>query len=195
MNLPTQIKKYRNSLNISQEELAKNIYVSRQTISNWETGKSYPDIHSLLLLSNFFGISLDKLVKGDLEIMKRKIESTEIRKTEKLFNAFAVLFALLIISAAPLIFFLKTLGVIIWIILAAITITVSIKVEQVKKDNDIQTYKEITAFMNDETLDAISKAEEKGKQKYQKFVYALGSAVVTIIIVLATLKLLGFIFQ
>lgn len=45
-------------MNLSQEELAEKIYVTRQTISNWENDKSYPDIHSLLLLSSTFHISL-----------------------------------------------------------------------------------------------------------------------------------------
>lgn len=193
MNLQHQIKKYRNSLSISQEGLAENIYVSRQTISNWETGKNYPDIHSLLLLSNFFGITLDELVKGDLEIMKKKIESNEIKKVERLFTVLTSLFAVMIVSAAPLLFFLKTPGIIIWVIIAASTMIVSIKVEKVKKDNYIQTYKEITAFMNGETLDNISKAEEVGKQNYQKFIYALGSAILTLITVLFINKLLKFI--
>lgn len=99
----------------------------------------------------------------------------------------------MIVSAAPLLFYLKTLGIIIWVIIAATTMIVSIKVEKVKKDNDIQTYREITAFMNGETLDNISRAEEVGKQNYQKFIYALGSAVLTLITVLLISKLLGFI--
>ena len=193
MNLQHQIKKYRNSLSISQEELAENIYVSRQTISNWETGKNYPDIHSLLLLSNFFGITLDELVKGDLEIMKKKIESIEIKKVERLFTKLASLFIVMIVSAAPLLFFFKIPGIIIWAIIAATTMIVTIKVEKVKKDNDIQIYKEISAFMNGETLDNISKAEEMGKQNYQKFIYALGSAILTLITVLLINKLLGLI--
>lgn len=49
MQISAQIKKYRAALQLSQEELAEKIYVSRQTISNWETEKNYPDIHSLLL--------------------------------------------------------------------------------------------------------------------------------------------------
>ena len=48
MELNEQIKKYRTEMNISQEELAEKIYVTRQSISNWENGKTYPDIHSLL---------------------------------------------------------------------------------------------------------------------------------------------------
>lgn len=66
-----QIKKYRGSLKLSQEELAEKVYVSRQSISNWENGKNYPDIHSLLLLSTLFNVSLDQLIKGDVEMMEQ----------------------------------------------------------------------------------------------------------------------------
>ena len=48
MELGNQIKKYRSELQISQEQLADRIYVSRQTISNWENEKSYPDVNSLI---------------------------------------------------------------------------------------------------------------------------------------------------
>ena len=75
-----QIKKYRASLSLSQEELAEKIFVTRQTISNWENARSYPDIHSLLLLSTLFQVSLDQLIKGDIEIMKEEINTAEIKK-------------------------------------------------------------------------------------------------------------------
>lgn len=61
MEIGTQIRKYRSTMELSQEELAERIYVTRQTISNWENGKSYPDIHSLLLLSSLFNVSLDQI--------------------------------------------------------------------------------------------------------------------------------------
>lgn len=73
MKLSKQIKKYRTETNLSQEELADKIYVSRQTISNWENEKNYPDIKSLVLMSEVFQVSLDNLVKGDLERMKKKL--------------------------------------------------------------------------------------------------------------------------
>lgn len=47
MNLSKQIKKHRERLSLSQEGLAEKLYVSRQTISNWENEKSYPDVHNL----------------------------------------------------------------------------------------------------------------------------------------------------
>ena len=52
MELGNQIKKYRSELQISQEQLADRIYVSRQTISNWENEKSYPDVNSVCLVQN-----------------------------------------------------------------------------------------------------------------------------------------------
>ena len=69
MEIGKQIRKYRTELKLSQDDLADKIYVTRQTISNWENDRNYPDIRSLVLLSNVFGISLDILVKGDLEQM------------------------------------------------------------------------------------------------------------------------------
>jgi len=67
MELSKQIKKYRTEANLSQEELADKIYVSRQTISNWENEKNYPDIKSLVLMSEVFQVSLDNLVKRNWE--------------------------------------------------------------------------------------------------------------------------------
>ena len=65
MDISNQIKKRRTDMGLSQEELAERIYVSRQTISNWETDKTYPDIQSLLMLSVLFDTTNDVLVKGD----------------------------------------------------------------------------------------------------------------------------------
>lgn len=73
MELGKQIKKYRNERSLSQDALAEKIYVSRQTISNWENDKSYPDVNSLVLLSEAFNVSLDRLIKGDVAMMKKQI--------------------------------------------------------------------------------------------------------------------------
>lgn len=80
MNLSKQIANLRKQKQISQEGLAEKIYVSRQTISNWERGKSYPDIHNLLLLSVYFDVSLDYLVKGDLKMIKRTRDIGQYKK-------------------------------------------------------------------------------------------------------------------
>ena len=52
MEFSEQIKKYRSQAALTQDELAEKIYVTRQTISNWENDRSYPDVKSLLLLSS-----------------------------------------------------------------------------------------------------------------------------------------------
>ena len=69
MELGKRLKEYRARAGMTQDELAEKLFVSRQTISSWENDKSYPDIHSLLMLGEVFGVSLDTLVKGDIEIM------------------------------------------------------------------------------------------------------------------------------
>ncbi len=61
-------------LGISQDELAGRIYVSRQTISSWENDKTYPDVQSLLLPSQVFGMTIDELVRGEVDTMKETVE-------------------------------------------------------------------------------------------------------------------------
>ena len=77
MELPRQLKANRDRLGLSQEDVAHAkmhlIYVSRQTISSWENGKTYPDVQSLLLLSQLFGVTLDEFVIGDPR-MEEKIK-------------------------------------------------------------------------------------------------------------------------
>ena len=106
MELSNQIKKYRNELKLSQEELADKVYVTRQTISNWENDKSYPDINSLLLLSSLFEISLDQLIKGDIDVMREKIKENEIKELNRDGSIFTVLLLVTVVSAVPLFSFL-----------------------------------------------------------------------------------------
>ena len=91
MELGNHIKHYRNEKGLSQEELAERVYVTRQTISNWENNKSYPDINSIVLLSEIFEISIDNLIKGDVEQMKKEINSEEVKKL----NLYATIMAIL----------------------------------------------------------------------------------------------------
>lgn len=185
MEIGTQIKKYRSEMELSQEELAERIYVTRQTISNWENGKSYPDIHSLLLLGSLFNISLDQLIKGDIEIMKKEINRAEVEKFNQLSKVFSVSFIAVIIAFVPLVVFLKIYGLVIWAILFLAVLVLAFKVEKVKKDNDIHTYKEIVAFSEGKHLDEIQKQREIGKRPYQTALKFLAGAVVGVIIAAA----------
>lgn len=65
MVLGKRIKEEREKRDLTQDQLAQTLNVSRQAISKWELGTAYPDIERLITLSDFFDISLDNLIKGD----------------------------------------------------------------------------------------------------------------------------------
>lgn len=191
MELSNQIKKYRAELKLSQEDLAEKVYVSRQTISNWETGKNYPDIHSLLLLGSVFNVSLDELIKGDIEIMKEEIKQEEIQKFNSLGTIYAILLLACIILPIPLLKLLGAPALAVYLVLAGVTMYFAFKIEKIKKQHDIQSYKEIVAFTKGERLDEISKHREEGKRPYQKVLLTIGSALITFIVYMLMAKLLG----
>lgn len=156
-------------MNLSQEDLAEQIYVSRQTISNWETNKSYPDIHSLLLLSSLFRISLDQLIKGDVEIMKEELNKEEIQKFNRYGTRFAVALLLFILSAIPLAVYFNYLGLAVSVAIYAVGLYYALEIEKYKKKFNIQTYREILAFTEGKTLDEIEKAKESGNALTRKY--------------------------
>ena len=190
LEISNQIKKYRTAMNLSQEELAEKVYVSRQTISNWETGKNYPDIHSLLLLSTLFDISLDQLIKGDIDIMKEEIKAAEVQKFNKEGTIFSVLFFASILLFIPLIKFLGIYGIIIEVVLYAITLIWAFRVEKLKKANNIHTYKEIVAFSEGKRLDEIQTQREIGKRPYQAVLKPLCGAAIGAVIAIVMLWIL-----
>ena len=73
MEIHKKIKEARINAGLTQEQVAEKIMVSRQTISNWENGKSLPDIISVMNMSDLYQISLDELLKGDQK-MREKME-------------------------------------------------------------------------------------------------------------------------
>lgn len=191
MQLGHRIKSFREKLNISQEELADKIYTSRQTISNWENDKTYPDINSLKLLSNVFDVSLDNLIEGDIELMKSKINEKERSDFFKLSWIYTIELIVMVLSSYPLFKFLKIIGIIIWIMIFIITITTAFKLEKLKKKYDIQTYKEIVAFYDNKSLSHDEKIEEKGKKNYQKVLIVCISSIVTFIILILLNLIIG----
>lgn len=182
MELGKQIKMHRQEAHLSQEELANRVYVSRQTISNWENDKSYPDVNSLVLLSEIFQISLDNLIKGDIEVMKDVIQKEEIEKMNRYGKSYTIMLIATAVSAVPLFMWLGVWAFIPWGIIWAISMYFAFKVEKVKKDNDVQTYKEIVAFSEGKLLDDIHKQREIGKRPYQKFLLVIGSALIAFVV-------------
>ena len=185
MELGKRIREYRNIAGWNQDELAEKMFVSRQTISNWENDKSYPDIQSLLLLSNLFEVSLDKLVKGDIEKMTEIINEKDIKEMEHYSKIMTLGLVLIVILTAPLFYWLGFYAYIPIGIIFIPTMWAAIKVEKIKKNNDIQTYKEILAFNKGEKLDDITKQREIGKRPYQKAVIVALVTLISLIIVIA----------
>ena len=180
MELGKQIKMYRLENKLSQEELADRIYVSRQTISNWENDKSYPDITSLVLLSEVFKISLDRLIKGDIETMKDVIQKEEVDKMNRYGKIYTIMLIVTVVSAVPLFMWLGLWALIPWGIVWMVSMYFASKIEKIKKDNDVQTYKEIVAFSEGKLLDDIHKQQEIGKRPYQKMLLVIGSVFITL---------------
>ena len=182
MEIGKQIKKYRTEMKLSQDELAEKIFVSRQTISNWENNKNYPDVKSLLLLSSLFSVSLDILIKGDLEEMKEKIKTEDIVGFKHDSNIFSILLLCTILLPIPLVRFMGYIGAGIWGLIAIGTIYYAIRVEKHKKNFNIQTYREILAFLDGKSMNELEKNQEYGKRPYQKFLLAIGAGLLAIIV-------------
>ena len=182
MDIGLQIKKFREQQKISQEELAFKIFVSRQTISNWETNKSCPDVKSLIALSNIFNVSLDNFIKEDIEEMREIVEKTTIKKFNVMSFVFLVELIIVTISAYPLFSVDGYTGIIIWLCLFTVALYTASKIERFKKKYDIQTYKEILAFIDGKQLTYDETQQEIGKRNYQKIMFALLAGVIALIV-------------
>jgi len=177
------IKQHRAELGWSQEVLAEKAYVSRQTVSNWETEKSYPDVHSLLILSDLFGVSLDELIKGDVAVMKEQVKSKDIRTFKKLQLIGVLGILLLIVTGMPLLEYGGAVGGVVWGALAVGVFLAWHRFEQIKSENDVQTYREVLAFVNGETLDDIERTNEAKKRRSLKILEIIVAAQAIIVLI------------
>ncbi|WP_054654849.1 helix-turn-helix transcriptional regulator [Lentilactobacillus kisonensis] len=78
MYVTNQLIRLRKQFGFTQTDVAKKIHVSRQTVSHWENGRTYPDIQSLQLLCELYDVSLTDLVSGDLTVMKGNLKRQRI---------------------------------------------------------------------------------------------------------------------
>ena len=83
MKIGEKIKEQRLNKEWTQEQLAQLLNVSRSTVSSWEVGRNYPDLETIISISDLFGISLDNLLREDTQMVKettKKIRRGEIYK-------------------------------------------------------------------------------------------------------------------
>ena len=160
MDISNQIKTRREAMGLSQEQLAEKLYVSRQTISNWERDKTYPDVQSLLMLSVLFDTSIDTLVKGDVTVMEEAVERDRKRMGARMVRLAVLMLALLVLAFAlilsPAFAWMEgTWGMGVAATVASLpaiaALAVSTILDRIKRENDLVTYREILAFMNGET--------------------------------------------
>lgn len=152
MELGRQIKRYRTERGFSQDDLAAKIYVSRQTVSSWENDKTYPDVESLLLLSVLFDVTVDELIKGDVEAMKQTIS-----EDAKRMNRFAWVMMVFMLAAMVVTVYGMTtwglVGVIPGAVLWVIALVAAAAIERIKRRNDVYTFREILAFDKGEPIE------------------------------------------
>ena len=191
MEIGKRIKELRTSRGWNQEVFAEKTYVSRQTVSSWENDTSSPDIKSLLLMSELFEVSLDDLIKGDVVEMKKEISNESIREFNKWSNILAVGFLIGILIPYPLFRFFRWWGILVFILFWIALLAVAFKVEAIKKENDIQTYKEIVAFTEGKALGKDEKIAEKAKRPYQKVLLAAGSGALALGVCILLKLILG----
>ncbi|MCK8617501.1 helix-turn-helix domain-containing protein [Fructobacillus sp. M158] len=121
MEFGKRLQKLRQEKGITQEDLAKEFYTSRQNISSWETGKTYPNMKDLIHLSDFFGVSLDVFLKEDQQVQK-SLEKAPVKKILR-----SVLFTLTFLDLLfAIALLLKNLNVVNLGKIASILITLSI---------------------------------------------------------------------
>ncbi len=99
MNLDEKIRKIRKENKMNQDDLAEVLNVTRQTISNWENGKNYPDIETLIKISDKFNISLDILLKENMNIVKEIDRNVKNTKKYKLILISIISVILMIVCA------------------------------------------------------------------------------------------------
>lgn len=155
MEIGNRIKSLRARAGMSQEDLAGRIYVSRQTISSWENDKTYPDVQSLLLLSEIFDVTVDSLIKEDVMTMTKTIDS-DVRTMKQMAWVMVVFLLLMIAATAWLV-----VQTVVWdwdlayavptfvlaLVLWCIALYAAVQVERIKKSHDLVTYREILVLV------------------------------------------------
>ncbi len=134
MDIGQKLKTARMSCDLTQEFVAEKIGVSRQTISNWENNKTYPDIVSVIALSDLYSVSLDSLLKEDKKMVEYLEKSTNVVKSKQKLSKLMIILSYMIIWAVAVIVFWAVNEVdatvysilVLWLLLPAVTLVTSL---------------------------------------------------------------------
>ncbi|MBS6474399.1 MAG: helix-turn-helix transcriptional regulator [Clostridiales bacterium] len=110
MNIADRIQQLRKTKGVSQEELADKIGVSRQAVSKWESEQSLPDLERIVLMSDYFEVTTDYLLKG-IDMISEESVSAKEKPNASVFAIAATAFTLLGVIISALIWYEQQTGI------------------------------------------------------------------------------------
>lgn len=97
------LKEKRKEYELTQQDVAEQLNVTRQTVSSWEVGKSIPDIYNLIELSELYDISLDYMLKGDKQVTEKlKKDTVELKFLRSFSKSSLIIISILLIIILPI---------------------------------------------------------------------------------------------
>lgn len=127
MTISKMLKEKRTENQLTQEQLAEKIFVTGKTISNWETGKTTPDIDSLIRLANLFNLSLDNLLLEGSDIVENIKKQAKLKNLKKYYlMTLITMFVFMFIYSTQSIFGKLSLAVTIALIIGGLSNVITI---------------------------------------------------------------------
>lgn len=167
MELARRIKEHRARLGMSQADLARALFVTRQTISNWETSRTYPDAQSLLLMSGLFGVSVDSLLKEDSQEMREALAagSRKMNRLGAVMAAFGLACAAWVVVGIALDWGTALIAVPAAALFAP-AMCAAFLVDKMRHDNQLFAYQSVQAFLAGEDPDVSNRYNQRAREHW-----------------------------
>lgn len=167
MELARRIKEHRARLGMSQADLARALFVTRQTISNWETSRTYPDAQSLLLMSGLFGVSVDSLLKDDSQEMREALAagSRKMNRLGAVMAAFGLACAAWVVVGIALDWDTALIAVPAAALFAP-AVCAAFLVDKMRHDNQLFAYQSVLAFLAGEDPDVSNRYNQRAREHW-----------------------------
>ena len=117
MTFGKKLRAARMAMNLTQQKIADDFFITRQTISSWENGNSYPDVMTLIKLSDYFGFSIDEILREDKQMrlfLDKKSVKSELKPVYRILLLISLI--LLVIEILDCFSVIKLGGVLGWTI-------------------------------------------------------------------------------
>jgi len=192
MEIGKTIRNLREEAGLSQEQLASKVFVSRQTISNWENDKSYPDVQSLAMIAELFGTSIDSLVRGDLPMIETKIAKADMRSLRRNAGLYGALLVVSLVVSVVAFAQENWLAFTTAALMYALSLYFAFAFDRDKRKYDVQTYREVRALCNGASLEEIKAQrvpEQAGASVMRKVVVGGCSGVVVAVVTIWLVRL------